>query len=259
MTLSNRLKGAIPASAIHFLLSLSIAGCISFLVFRIWFPYPYSEIVGGKDIFWLIISVDVVCGPLLTFIVFNKNKPKRELVTDMGCIFLIQLAAIIYGIYSLWQTRPVFLAFEVDRFQIVTYADIKKEDLQPDVNPLHHLPWRGNVRLIGVRDRVIGEEDLFESLELSLQGYTPSFRPAKWQDYEKNIEDVKNRSRSVAVFLQNNPEYSDIIRNKIKEMNKKENDVVLIPVVSYRTNEWIALLDKSNLMPFAFLPIDGFQ
>jgi len=247
----------IRAALVHFFLSSIIAAFVAFLVFYFWFSWPYRDLVGGRELFWLIVSVDVVCGPLLTAIVYNKNKPRRELLTDIGCIALIQLIALGYGGYTLFNARPLYLAFEVDRFRAVTYSDILKDDLQPESNPLHQIPWNG-VRLIGTRTLVDGNE-MLESLELSIQGYSPATRPDWWQDYEKNHEDVRQRAKPVAILIKNNPDNTTQIQTEITRANKKEEDIIWLPVTSFRSLEWVALMDKQTLQPFAFLPIDGFE
>ena len=65
---SDRLK----ASGIHLILSLIIAALAALLVFGIWYPYPYREISGGRELFLLVVSVVVILGPLITLAVFNR-------------------------------------------------------------------------------------------------------------------------------------------------------------------------------------------
>ena len=39
------------ASGIHLALSLVVAGLAALFVFGIWYPYPYREISGGRELF----------------------------------------------------------------------------------------------------------------------------------------------------------------------------------------------------------------
>ena len=54
------------------------------LVFAVWYPYPYREISGGRDLFLLVVAVDVVLGPLITFAVFNRAKPRARTAARPG-------------------------------------------------------------------------------------------------------------------------------------------------------------------------------
>ena len=68
---SNVQTSRIKAASIHFGLSVLLAVLAAFLVFIVWYPYPYRDISGGRDLFLLVVVVDVVMGPLLTLTVFN--------------------------------------------------------------------------------------------------------------------------------------------------------------------------------------------
>ena len=48
------------------------------LVFALWYPYPYREISGGRELFLIVVAVDVIMGPLLTLAVFNRSKPVND-------------------------------------------------------------------------------------------------------------------------------------------------------------------------------------
>ncbi len=64
-----RLRGGL-----HFLISAAVAAVAAVLVFCVWYPGPFRLMAGGRDLFLLVTSVDVVIGPLLTFAVFNRAK-----------------------------------------------------------------------------------------------------------------------------------------------------------------------------------------
>ncbi len=69
-------------SAIGMTVGLGQAGsavlCTGFalLVFAVWYPYPYREISGGRELFTLVVAVDVVLGPLITFVVRKRERKK---------------------------------------------------------------------------------------------------------------------------------------------------------------------------------------
>lgn len=65
-------------------------------------PYPYREISGGRELFLLLVAVDVVMGPLITLMIFNTGKPRRELQLDLIVVGVLQLAALAYGLSTVY-------------------------------------------------------------------------------------------------------------------------------------------------------------
>src|SRR3954447_23361508 len=120
-------KERLRASGLHLGISLCIAVTAALLVFAAWYPYPYREISGGRELFLLVTTVDVILGPLITFAIFNRSKPRRELVLDLSVVACIQLAALGYGLWTVAVARPVHLVFEVDRLRVVHAIDIPDE------------------------------------------------------------------------------------------------------------------------------------
>ena len=79
------------ASGIHLCISLTIALLAAALVGGVWYPYPYREISGSRELFLIVVAVDVILGPLITLTVFNRTKPWPELRSDLAIVALIQL------------------------------------------------------------------------------------------------------------------------------------------------------------------------
>ena len=132
-------KDRFRAAGIHFAASLAIAAAAGLLVFGIWFPYPYREISGGRELFTLVVSVDVILGPLITFAIFNRQKPWTELRRDLAIVVAIQLAGLVYGLWTVSMARPVHLVFEIDRFRVIHAVDVPPDMVQmapADVDPL---------------------------------------------------------------------------------------------------------------------------
>lgn len=256
MNWSNRGKASLIAGSVHLAVSAAVAALAASLVFLLWFPYPYRELTSGKELFLLIVGIDIVCGPLLTVILFNPKKSRREIVQDLGLVALIQLAALFYGLHSISQARPVYVAFEVDRFQVITVADIQKENLHPENGGLHILPWTGP-RFIGTRQPSNNQEYL-ESLNLSLNGIAPSMRPDWWQPYESSKISVLEKSQSVGVLRSKHASQAILINQAIKESGLNEEDVGWLPLTSFLRNDWIIFINKKTAEAIAFAHIDGF-
>ena len=117
-------KRRLRASTVHLGISLCIAALAAALVFGLWYPYPYGEISGGRELFLLVVAVDVVMGPLITLAIFNSTKPRRELIMDFTVVGALQLAALGYGLWTVFAARPVHLVFEYSRMSVVHAIDV---------------------------------------------------------------------------------------------------------------------------------------
>ena len=83
-------RDRLVASSVHFGMSLGIAALAGLLVFGLWYPYPYREISGGRELFLLVVTGDVILGPLITMAVFNRTKPAAELSRDRFSLGVLQ-------------------------------------------------------------------------------------------------------------------------------------------------------------------------
>lgn len=256
MKLSVRAGAALRAAFLHFCVSILVAIVAGMLVFGVWYPFPYRELAGGRELFLLIVVVDVVCGPLLTMVLFNPQKPRRELRTDLGLVILVQLMALVYGVYALALARPVYLAYEVDRFRVVSVADIQEGELKPELGGFHRLPWLGP-KVIGVRDPVDADEKL-KSLDLSFQGNEPSARPDWWVAYEKVRTAVLSRARPIQDLRDRRPDAERKIDEAIRDSGQPEVNLQWVPLTGFKSTSWVAFVDARTAEVLAFAPVDGF-
>ena len=133
----------VTAATLHLSISLIIAAILATIIFALWYPGDYKNLAGGGQLFWIIVSVDVVIGPLLTCVVFNVTKGRKELWCDLTVIALLQIGALGYGMYTLFDARPVALVFEVDRFRVVSSANVLVTELPQARQEYRSLPLTG--------------------------------------------------------------------------------------------------------------------
>lgn len=116
-------KQRFSAMAVHGLFSLALLLLALFLVFYFWYPAPLDKAMGVAGVFWIILAIDIILGPLLTFAVFNPKK--KELKIDLAVIVAIQVCAFVYGLHTVAEGRPVFKVFVVDDIELVRKIDLK--------------------------------------------------------------------------------------------------------------------------------------
>jgi hypothetical protein len=105
------------AFAVHLAISALIAATVAVLVVALWYPRPYFAAMGGEVLLRLLIGVDVVLGPVITLIIFDPAKPRLKY--DLVAIATLQLVALAYGGYVMFEARPVYNVFVKDRFETV--------------------------------------------------------------------------------------------------------------------------------------------
>ena len=257
MTFSQRFKPAVRAAAWHLLGSLMVASLVAVLVFGVFYPYPYRELAGGMALFGLVCAVDVVCGPLLTLVLFSPKKPRQELMRDLGMVAVIQLAALGYGLWTVALARPVHVVFEVDRFRLVTASEIDPMELLQAPEGLRQLPWMGTPTWLSTRAPRDNSEFL-KSIDLSMAGKEPSLRPDWWQDYALALPQVLQRARPLSMLAEARSAQKDLIDAAVRKSGASESELVWLPLTSARATDWVVLLDKKTGQPRSYAHIDGF-
>lgn len=122
----------------HLSCSLLIALIVVGIVFFVWYPTPLASAVGVTNIFWMLLIIDVILGPVLGFIVYKVGK--KTLKLDLMVIISIQILAFIYGIYSLEQGRPAWIVYSVDRFELIRKNDLIKNNIQQALPEFQKVP-----------------------------------------------------------------------------------------------------------------------
>lgn len=240
----SRWRFALRWFSTHLLLSLVVAALSAGLVFGMWYPDPWRQMLGVGAIFAIVIAVDVVCGPLLTLVLANPQKSRRELWLDLSVVALIQLAALGYGLWSVFSARPVVLAFEVDRLVVVTANELLEKEMKDAPPELRHLPFAG-VRQIAVRGPRSPQEHL-QSIEASLQGISPAMRPGWWRPFEEALPELNQRAMPLADLLAKRPEAKALLHSAVERTGLPVNGLRYLPLTSRKAFDWVALIDVSG-------------
>lgn len=250
----NDWKSRMRAAGLHLGISALVAGGAAWLVFGVWYPYPYREISGGRELFTLVVAVDVILGPLMTLIIFNLAKPRRELVRDLAIIVCIQLAGLGYGLWSVYAARPVHLVFELDRFRAVHAVEVPEELLPRATGELATLP-RSGPTVIAVRPFVSPQERV-EATVAAVQGLHIGARPEFWEAYEAAVPRVLAAAKPLAQLTARFPDHAAEIRAATAAAGLPAEQLVYLPLVS-RRSFWTVLLDARTGAIRAYLPLDS--
>jgi hypothetical protein len=126
------------AFLLHLGMSLAVIGTVLSLVYFAWFPAALFRASGGLEGWTIVAAVDVVLGPILTFVVFDIAKSRLQLTFDIGVIVALQLAALAAGVYVVHHARPIAVVHAFDTFHVLRQQDFAAHEV--DSKPLETFP-----------------------------------------------------------------------------------------------------------------------
>jgi hypothetical protein len=251
----SRLSFALRWATGHLVISAAVVALAALLVFGVWYPSPWRQLLGIAGIFGLVVGVDLVCGPLLTLVLASPKKSRQERWVDLSLVGAIQVIALAYGLWSVFGARPVALVFEVDRLTIVSANEVQTEQLSAAPEGLRALPWAG-INLAGVRKPRSSSEHM-ESLDMSLQGVTPAMRPDWWVPYDAAKPDVIHKAKPLTDLLKAQPQQSTLLESTAAKSGLPIEALRYLPLTSSKVLEWVALISPVGDV-VGYAPVDGF-
>jgi hypothetical protein len=257
MILKNiRQNGRLKVAALHFFISSTVGLIAALIVFLFWYPYPYRDISGGKVLFCILMAVDVVAGPICTLAIFNTKKSKRELLFDFGVLGFVQAMALGYGLWAVYQARPLHIVFEYSLFRIVHANEIPDQFLKKIpkefLTSLLQSPTQLSLRpFYDAREQLNATSLAFEGVSLSVQ-------PELWQAYELSHSKILAEAKPMADLKSRFPKSVREIDGLLATLRRNEESLVYIPLTSRGTFFWTTILDAGTAEIVGFLPLDSF-
>lgn len=254
-----RFRKAVRVALLHLLASALVAALVATLVLGVWYPSPYGFISGGFHLLAILVGVDVVCGPLLTLILFNPVKARRETLVDMLLVVGIQLAALIFGVHTAFEARPLYLVHEVDRFRVISNPDYLGVDVQavlekmaPEIAPRW---YRGPVT-VGIREPANAEERQAVMLDAVSGGRDYSQRPDFYIPYDDAYRPkVLGHAQPLRMLIERYPQAAAEAVAILRRYDVPMQKAVFLPV--QHKQDWVVIMDQSARI-LGFLPQDGF-
>lgn len=250
-----KIKNRWYAGVFHLFVSIGVALLAAMVVLLIWYPYPYSEISGGRELFFLIVAVDVVMGPLITLIIFNRGKSKSHLAMDFLVVGILQLIALCYGLWAVFIARPVHLVFEYRRMAVVHAIDIDPAQLSQALAELRVLPITGPT-LLSLRPFKSSNEQMNSTLQ-AVGGIAQAAQPSLWQPYDAARADILKETKPVVQLKARFPDQVIAIDHVIAKTGVQESSIGYLPLIT-RKFFWTVLINTENAQPVGFMPVDSF-
>lgn len=233
MIFHHRIRTRFAASGFHFLVSLSVFSLFVGILLQFWYPNPYFSASGGWQGLRLVASVDLVLGPLITLIIFNPKKSRRELSMDIGLVVLLQMGALLWGIKAVYEQRPVAVVFLDTSFYTVPAAAIDAQDI--DLDNLDAFGDERPVFVFSRRPESASEQERFR-LAIEEERIPPHEQVWLYQPFAEHFEQVRRSSLDVEEIMNTNTEMKADIEQVLAKAQAQVNDLVYLALTSRYRN-----------------------
>jgi hypothetical protein len=230
------------AAGIHLAISCVIAIVLVVLMWWVWYPGPLFSAMGGGKLLLLIVGIDVVMGPLITLVIFNPKK--KSLRMDLSIIALLQVAAFFYGASIMFISRPVYITFAGDRFDVMSESRMVKSELHLVTNPEFK-----SIPLWGPKYAAFKKPDsIEENNRILVHPQAPADLGAFAQHlvvYDEMAKVAATKGKPLAALRRKDEASGPALDAFLKKNGLEESKVVYVPVVT-RATDLVAILDSTS-------------
>lgn len=242
------IKLKLKAAAIHFVTTACVAILAGYLVFFLWYPGQMHQMLRGVNMYGILMGLELAFGPLMSLVIYNPKKSFKHMLLDYSVVGAVQLAALIYGVYSLSISRPIFLVFVKDRIEVISAVELLEVDIKEATDSAANIGWFGP-KLVCV-NFPSDPKERSDLLITALNGRDIQMFPKYYRSCDG--EEIIKRALSVSDLKS-----KDSIKvEKIKESFGFKN-FNWLPVVS-RFGSWIAIINDDG-KPVNYIDIDPFD
>ncbi len=210
------------AAGLHFLGSASVILLLFCIVRWVWYPGPLFTAANGIDLISLIAVIDVVLGPLIMLIIFNPKK--KAMKFDIAVVLVLQMGFMAYGAWSIFQARPVYVAFAKSRFHVVTANEVEDISLKKATLGFKRLPLLGPI-VVGTKEPT-DQKELEDLLFGGLGGMGIESLPQYYVPYSQSIPDVLKAGRTADAMARVSPEERQRLRDY--QAKSKNRDLLFV-------------------------------
>jgi len=229
------------AALTHLWPTLLILAILASVILFLWYPHPFRQFGDSGKFALLLIFTAAFVGPALTFMVYKKGK--RGLLLDLCVISLVQIAALGWGAFSLYQNRPYFMVYTVDRFEVLSQRDV---DLSWIKDPRFlEKPSTGPILLYA---NMPADPAAYQQLlkEVMFEGKPDlQFRPEFWSLYTERQQAVLHNSLPLDDLRKARPDSTIEIDNLVQSLGNNIDQFRFVPALP-KNGQFAVILDAQN-------------
>jgi hypothetical protein len=232
-TRSDALKFRLKAFGLHLSVSATLLALVLGSFYLGWYRWPGWYLAGVSRAAITMMTVDVVLGPLMTLLIASSTKPARVLARDIAVIAAVQLAALVYGAITLWQGRPLYYVYAINRVEMIQAGGIDPSEVVlmrtqiPELAPT----WHSLPRWVSAP-------------------YVPT--PHEFKTWERGIPELRQHLRKVNDQLVFTKSQKESLGRKMEQLGFAVNQPDTI-FLNGRTSKLLVVLDRNTMRPVAIL------
>ena len=222
---------------------LAVTSAVALLVFLsvrfLWYPGALFGAAGGRELFLLVSGIDLVLGPLIVFILYKPGK--KGLKFDLVAVGALQLAALCFGIWVLFESRPAFIVFVKDRFELARANEIADQEAAKARDPYRHAPLSGP-RIVGAV-MPSNPDEQFRVMMSAMSGLDLHTFPQHFVPYDDLKGEVMLKALPMARLRALNPGKGEEIDAIVKRHGKSDADLRFLPMRAGLATDLTVILD----------------
>lgn len=236
-----KVKNRFQAFAVHLAISIFIFIAFLCVMFIWWYPSPYFEAEGGWDVLSILIVVDIVLGPSLTFIIFKIGK--ASLKFDLSVIACIQLAALFYGGQIIYEQRPVFLIFAQGRAYLASTNDVDMSHV--DESFLKQLGSKGPIPVYAKMPE--NEQEQLNIIKDMFTAGMPDleFRPEYYEPMSSNLKEIMSTDKGIKPYYEKNKDLQSM-KSFISRYESRLDAFAYFPLVGRNKKSMLLVVNKHD-------------
>lgn len=234
------------AASIHLAICAIVGAILLALFWFVWYPAPLFSAVGGLEIFLMLLGIDIVLGPLLTFVIFKLGK--KSLKFDLAVIGCIQIAALAYGVFILLSGRPVFIAAVGHKFDLIQASEIGPDQLEGSTESL---PWWGP-KVVGIKqatDKKERERMIFSGLAGADYGHYPKYHAP----LDTMRDELLANAKPISALRAKNPSQDNEITGWLSRHGRDDSSTVFQGLKA-RSQDMAVILDAKTAAVIGIAP-----
>jgi len=235
--------GKSHAALTHLWLSIAGLAIIATLILFAWYPFPFLQFKDTGKFSLMLVVIASFIGPAMTWLFYSKSKRKVTRVFELVTIVLIQAVAFVWGGYALYQNRPYFMVFTVDRFEVLTIRDVDITGITD--SKLLNKPVVGPILLYANMPQ---DPQVFQKLlkEVMFEGKPDlQFRTEYWSLYEDRQHLTIEPSLPLEALRGARPESLNAIDRLVKNNGGNIKRLSFVPGTA-QNSEFAAILDTES-------------
>jgi hypothetical protein len=248
------MKSRLKAFAWHFTGSAGVLVVVLGTLYFGWYRWPGWYLTGVLHVLPVVVAVDLIIGPLLTFVIASSKKSSRELGRDIACIVAVQIVALGYGSVTLWHGRPLYYAFSENTLSVIQAMDLEPQDVElgRQTNPVFAPYWYSLPRWIWAplpADSKTRDEIIKSAIT---GGFDVTARPRYYKDWSQGLPSLREDLRKVDDLRYFSADQRKLLRERMRASGFPPDEPITLPLTGHGI-PLLAVFDPKTLRIRALL------